>query len=168
MSFLFHPSSQRRNSLLVFVWNPICVSFRLNAPSLSINVYNSSLQPTGVASRDILTLSFFQQIGSYSRFRIQGRLLRAAAAAAAASETTAIDAATATSSTTATTTIATALTAISMVSTPGALWARSTKNPDESTGPLARPFACSLVGLLRPACFIRALRCAHSFARPLF
>ena len=36
-----------------------------------------------------------------------------------------------------------------------ALWARSTKNPDESTGPLARPFAHSLTlltRLLAPPC----------------
>ena len=55
-----------------------------------------------------------------------------------------------------------------------ALWARTTKNTDWSTGPLARPFArslvrshCSLVRLLRTAGFARALRCAHSFARSL-
>ena len=49
-------------------------------------------------------------------------------------------------------------------------WARITKNPDCSTGPLACPFARSLAPLhsllrfLLPACFTRALRCAHLFA----
>ena len=53
-----------------------------------------------------------------------------------------------------------------------ALWARSTKNPDVSTGPLARPFARSLAPLTRslaPHCSLcsRALlrSLAHSFAR---
>ena len=38
-----------------------------------------------------------------------------------------------------------------------ALWARSTKNPDKSTGPLARSFACSLTPLTRllaPPCLL--------------
>ena len=59
-----------------------------------------------------------------------------------------------------------------------AQWRRIVKNRDVSTGPLARLLPCSLicsycsliclhrslVFLLRPACFARALRCAHSFA----
>ena len=48
-----------------------------------------------------------------------------------------------------------------------ALWSRSTKNPDCSTGSLARPFARSLVHLLCTASFARALRYAHSFDRSL-
>ena len=41
-----------------------------------------------------------------------------------------------------------------------ALWSKTTKNTDCSTGPLAHPF----VRLLRTARFALALRCAHSFA----
>ena len=53
----------------------------------------------------------------------------------------------------------------------GALWFKTTKNPDVSTGPLARLFACSLAPLthlLAPHCSL-CLRahCAHSFARSL-
>ena len=44
------------------------------------------------------------------------------------------------------------------------LWSRTTKNPDVSIEPLARPFA---ICLHHPACFAPALRCAHSFARLL-
>ena len=60
----------------------------------------------------------------------------------------------------------------------GAQWARSTKNPDVSTGPFARPFSCSLApltGSLAPPCLLcsraplrsAALRCAHWLARSL-
>ena len=55
-----------------------------------------------------------------------------------------------------------------------ALWSVTNKKRDVSTGPLARPFARSLVcshrsfvRLLRTARFARPLRCAHSFARSL-
>ena len=37
-----------------------------------------------------------------------------------------------------------------------ALWSRITKNPDVSTGPLARPFACSLA----PLTHLLALHCS--------
>ena len=54
-------------------------------------------------------------------------------------------------------------------STTSTLWARIAQNPDCSTGPLARPFACSLapliIHLLRTAHFARALRCTHLFAQ---
>ena len=42
------------------------------------------------------------------------------------------------------------------------LWARTTKNTDWGTGPLPRPFARSRPPLRS---LVRALRCAHSFAR---
>ena len=51
-----------------------------------------------------------------------------------------------------------------------ALWSGTNKNRDVSTRTLACLFARSLallVRLLRTACFARALRCAHSFARSL-
>ena len=44
-----------------------------------------------------------------------------------------------------------------------ALWARSTKNPDVSTGPLARPFAHSLAPLTRSL----ATRCSLRSRAPL-
>ena len=59
--------------------------------------------------------------------------------------------------------------ALTNVVAEGALWARSTKNPDESTGSLPRLSTrslapLSLIRLLRTARFTRTLRCARSLA----
>ena len=58
---------------------------------------------------------------------------------------------------------------IVLVKTNVTLWARSTKNPDLSTGPLTRPFTRSLAPLTHSlaARFARALCCTHSLARSL-
>ena len=47
------------------------------------------------------------------------------------------------------------------------LWSKIIKNHDISTGPLACPFACSLVGSFCTVHFNRALRWAHLFAHSL-
>ena len=55
-----------------------------------------------------------------------------------------------------------------------AQWLRTAKNRDVNTGPFAKPLAslfvclhCSLICLLRTACFARALCCVHLYARLL-
>ena len=52
----------------------------------------------------------------------------------------------------------------------GALWSRIAKNPDVSTGPLALPFAHSLVPfthLLAPHCSLHSRATLHSLVRLL-
>ena len=58
----------------------------------------------------------------------------------------------------------------SLIHPPPALWAKKTKNPDGSTGPLACPFARSLAPLTRllaPDCSLRSRPPLLSLVRSL-